>query len=251
MRPGVGRRPHHTAIGRDAGRRALFVHRDRDRQSGGGFNAPHRRYAIALDCGLSYAADFVYADGLDIANRTAFNPIGISCRICERPNCAQRAVPPFKAKLIIDHHYRSVLPYKILRSELSRCRSMPNSAVGRRCTCGLHPLRSPPRHVGAVLFGHDQRPFCTTAFRHGRTRIPNDSPPSAFGRLADQAAQGEVPLPAALHQPILVLTRNRLRSMAADLPACSAARLAKALQPTDPGAIADPNPEPPPAGVTP
>src|SRR5690606_21716187 len=59
-------------------------------KSGGGYRAPHRRYAIALGCEISYAEYFVYADGLDLTNRAAFDPIGISCRICERINCHQR-----------------------------------------------------------------------------------------------------------------------------------------------------------------
>jgi len=82
-------------------------------KSGGGYRAPHRRYAIALGCEISYAKDFVYADGLDLTNRAAFEPIGISCRICERATCSQRAVPPLKAKLRLDHHFRAVLPYAI------------------------------------------------------------------------------------------------------------------------------------------
>src|SRR5690606_39423203 len=68
-------------------------------KSVGGYRAPHRRYAIALGCEVSYAKDFVYADGLDLNNRNVFDPIGISCRICERTNCPQRAVPPLKAQL--------------------------------------------------------------------------------------------------------------------------------------------------------
>ncbi len=80
---------------------------------GGGFHTPHRRYAIALGCEISYAQHFVYADGLDLTNRAAFDPIGISCRICERANCPQRAVPPLKARLKIDHTRRSILPYVI------------------------------------------------------------------------------------------------------------------------------------------
>ena len=82
-------------------------------KGGGGFNAPQRRYVIALGCEISYAQDFVYADGLDLANRAAFDPIGISCRICERTNCPQRAVPPLKSKLAVNHHRRGVLPYSI------------------------------------------------------------------------------------------------------------------------------------------
>jgi len=82
-------------------------------KGGGGFAAPQRRYAIALGCEVSYAADFVYADGLDLGNRAAFDPIGISCRICERAACQQRAVPPLKRKLTVDRDRRGVLPYSI------------------------------------------------------------------------------------------------------------------------------------------
>ncbi|ELT49002.1 short-chain fatty acyl-CoA regulator family protein [Brucella sp. ZJ1_1] len=83
-------------------------------KSEGGFNAPQRRYAIALGCEVAYAQDFVYADGLDIAVRSAFDPIGVSCRICERAECVQRAVPPLKSRLAVDHDRRGILPYRLL-----------------------------------------------------------------------------------------------------------------------------------------
>lgn len=79
----------------------------------GGFNAPQRRYAIALGCEVAYAKDFVYADSLDLSSRAAFDPIGISCRICERTSCPQRAVPPLKSRLTVDHQRRGILPYQI------------------------------------------------------------------------------------------------------------------------------------------
>lgn len=82
-------------------------------KSGGGFNASRRRYAIALGCEVTYAGDFVYADGLDLTNRAAFDPIGISCRICERASCDQRASPPFKRRLHVDHDLRSPVPYRL------------------------------------------------------------------------------------------------------------------------------------------
>lgn len=82
-------------------------------KSGGGYRALHRSYAITLGCEISYAGDFVYADGLDTDSRAAFDPIGISCRICERANCPQRAVPPLKRRLEIDHDVRKALPYVI------------------------------------------------------------------------------------------------------------------------------------------
>src|SRR5690606_26208161 len=82
-------------------------------KSEGGFNAPQRRYAISLGCEIAYAEGFVYADNLDLGNRAAFDPIGISCRICERTNCHQRAVPPLKRRLLIDHNRRGPVPYVI------------------------------------------------------------------------------------------------------------------------------------------
>lgn len=79
----------------------------------GGFNAPQLRYAIAVGCEVGYSQDFVYADGLEASDRSAFDPIGVSCRICERENCLQRAVPPLKRRLKIDQNSRSTLPYTI------------------------------------------------------------------------------------------------------------------------------------------
>lgn len=80
----------------------------------GGFRAVQPRYALALGCEISYADSFVYADDLDLENRAAFEPIGISCRICERQNCPQRAVPPLKSRLAVDHDNRSIVPYRII-----------------------------------------------------------------------------------------------------------------------------------------
>ncbi|MGH6762015.1 MAG: helix-turn-helix domain-containing protein [Phyllobacterium sp.] len=79
----------------------------------GGFRPLQPTYALALGCEVSYADAFVYADNLDLENRAAFDPIGISCRICERSNCASRAVPPFKRKLLVDHYMRQSTPYRL------------------------------------------------------------------------------------------------------------------------------------------
>ena len=79
----------------------------------GRFGAPLRRFAIALGCEVRHARDLVYADGLDLSADHAFEPIGISCRICERTNCHQRAVPPLERRLTVDPDVRDVLPYKV------------------------------------------------------------------------------------------------------------------------------------------
>lgn len=82
-------------------------------KSGGSFHAPVRRYAIGLGCEVSHAAGLVYADGLDVTNARAFEPIGISCRICDRTECHQRSVPPLERRLRVDPDRRGLLPYEI------------------------------------------------------------------------------------------------------------------------------------------
>ena len=79
----------------------------------GRFGAPVRRYAIALGCEVRHASAIVYADGMDVGRNGAFEPIGISCRICERKECHQRSVPPLERQLVVDPNMRSVLPYRI------------------------------------------------------------------------------------------------------------------------------------------
>ncbi len=80
---------------------------------GGSFRAPVRRLAIGLGCEIRHAGELVYGDDLDIDNARAFEPIGISCRICERAHCHQRSVPPLERAIRIDHDQRGVLPYSI------------------------------------------------------------------------------------------------------------------------------------------
>ncbi|WP_370321451.1 short-chain fatty acyl-CoA regulator family protein [Oricola sp.] len=78
---------------------------------GGGYRAPVQRYALALGCEVRHVPELVYADDLDTVQDEAFEPIGISCRICERQACHQRAVPPLKHKLTVDEQARDTVPY--------------------------------------------------------------------------------------------------------------------------------------------
>lgn len=94
------------------GRRYFCLARDVSK-SGGSFHAPVRRYAIGLGCEVQHAASLVYADDMDMTNARAFEPIGISCRICERPDCHQRSVPPLERRLVVDPNHRGTLPYQV------------------------------------------------------------------------------------------------------------------------------------------
>lgn len=81
-----------------------------------GHVATSRRYSLAVGCEIKYRDQFIYGDGLDIDAPGAFEPIGVSCRICERPNCEQRAVPPSKSQLDINPNKRRIVPYSIVSS---------------------------------------------------------------------------------------------------------------------------------------
>ncbi|MCW9043514.1 MAG: short-chain fatty acyl-CoA regulator family protein [Pseudopelagicola sp.] len=80
---------------------------------GGHFGAPVRRYAISLGCEVRHADALIYADHMDITTPEAFEPIGISCRICERTHCHQRSVPPLERRLTINENQRGILPYEV------------------------------------------------------------------------------------------------------------------------------------------
>lgn len=92
------------------GVRYLCLARDVSKPAGA-YLAPVRRYAICLGCEVRHAHELVYSDGLDLKGR--FEPIGISCRICERRDCHQRSVPPLERRLRVDPDRRGLLPYEI------------------------------------------------------------------------------------------------------------------------------------------
>lgn len=79
----------------------------------GAWGAPVRRFAIGLGCEVRHAGDIVYADHLDLDSASAYEPIGISCRICERQGCPQRSVPPLERRLTVDPDRRGTLPYRV------------------------------------------------------------------------------------------------------------------------------------------
>lgn len=82
-------------------------------KSGGSFGSPVRRYAISLGCEVRHAQALVYADNLEMSHPSAYEPIGISCRICERKTCHQRSVPPLERRLSINNDQRGILPYEV------------------------------------------------------------------------------------------------------------------------------------------
>lgn len=55
-------------------------------------------------------ADLVYADGVDLKSEQAV-PIGVTCRLCERSDCDQRAMPTVGSPLRVDENLRGMSFY--------------------------------------------------------------------------------------------------------------------------------------------
>ncbi|RIA37218.1 Xre family transcriptional regulator [Hephaestia caeni] len=77
----------------------------------GSFTRAPRRYAVVLGCEAEHARDFVYADAIDRAAPPT--PIGISCRLCPRSDCDQRAFPPADRAIRVDPAVRAIVPYEV------------------------------------------------------------------------------------------------------------------------------------------
>lgn len=81
------------------------------RKDGGGYHTPHAVQAIGLGCQSAYAKELVYADGMDLENSRAAMPVGVTCRLCERTDCEQRAFPALTHRLPLDENIRGVSFY--------------------------------------------------------------------------------------------------------------------------------------------
>lgn len=76
------------------------------RKSRAGYGSPHALLAIGLGCRIEHARKLVYADGVDLTSERAVVPVGVTCRLCERTDCEQRAFPSMKNRLAIDENVR-------------------------------------------------------------------------------------------------------------------------------------------------
>ena len=81
------------------------------RSDRGGYHVPHTVHAIGMGCEARFARELVYADGIDLDNKDAVVPVGVTCRLCEQMDCEQRVVPPLAHPLRIDENVRGVSFY--------------------------------------------------------------------------------------------------------------------------------------------
>jgi hypothetical protein len=77
----------------------------------GGYHAQQPVQSIGLGCQIEFARELVYSDGVDLESRGTLMPVGVTCRLCERTNCEQRAVPSLKVPLHVDENVRGLSLY--------------------------------------------------------------------------------------------------------------------------------------------
>lgn len=87
----------------------FIIARTLDSFGGGAGVTP--QYAIALGCDLKDAKNLAYAK--EVGGKTGLRetPAGVSCRVCERIDCNQRAHPPVNHKIRVDLMGRRERPF--------------------------------------------------------------------------------------------------------------------------------------------
>jgi predicted transcriptional regulator/DNA-binding XRE family transcriptional regulator len=69
-------------------------------------------HSVGIGCSIADARRTVYADVVKVDGTDAAVPIGYTCRLCERLDCAARALPSLRAPLNVDANVRG-LPFFI------------------------------------------------------------------------------------------------------------------------------------------
>ncbi|MEX1369024.1 MAG: short-chain fatty acyl-CoA regulator family protein [Nannocystaceae bacterium] len=75
-------------------------------KSRGGYHEPTTIQAIGLGCQLPDGRNMVYSEGIDLDDLDGGVPVGVTCRLCPRRDCGQRAFPSLRDPLIIDENVR-------------------------------------------------------------------------------------------------------------------------------------------------
>ena len=82
----------------------------------GGHRRRQPRLAVAVGCDMGQAKQLVYSDAMDLKSQQAATDVGVSCRVCERLDCNQRAHPPLNHRLRLDENVRRIAPFAIAPS---------------------------------------------------------------------------------------------------------------------------------------
>ncbi len=85
---------------------ARTIHKD-----SGGYHAQQPVQSIGLGCRIEHAREMVYSDGIDFESPHTATPVGVTCRLCERSDCEQRAFPSIRHPLQVDENVRGISLY--------------------------------------------------------------------------------------------------------------------------------------------
>jgi hypothetical protein len=77
----------------------------------GGYHSPHDVHAIGIGCPVQQARELVYSDGVDLENLATAVPVGVTCRLCDRVDCEQRAFPALQTPQRVDENVRGLSFY--------------------------------------------------------------------------------------------------------------------------------------------
>ena len=78
---------------------------------GGAFGSPRVERAIALGCAAEHAGRLIYTKDRPGFGAEAATPIGVTCRLCQRTECAARSEPPIGRQILPDDIRRTTLPF--------------------------------------------------------------------------------------------------------------------------------------------
>jgi predicted transcriptional regulator/transcriptional regulator with XRE-family HTH domain len=70
----------------------------------GAYRGQHATQAVGLGCEMTHARELVYSDGLVLDQPPV--PVGVTCRLCDRTDCEQRAFPPLHQAIRVQEDLR-------------------------------------------------------------------------------------------------------------------------------------------------
>jgi predicted transcriptional regulator len=104
LTPGVIR----TQVSQMPDGRLYFCFARSIQQDIGGYSQAKHVHAVGLGCKVEHGRDIVYADGIDLEGSRAVIEVGVTCRLCDRVDCRQRAFPTLQHRLEIDENKRGI-----------------------------------------------------------------------------------------------------------------------------------------------
>ena len=75
-------------------------------KQGSGYRSHAAPHAVGIDCHERFARELVYSDGMDLDKPESAVPVGVTCRLCDRMDCEQRAFPSLRHPLRVDPDLR-------------------------------------------------------------------------------------------------------------------------------------------------